>query len=114
MLKTRRQMPAFLMLMIMVSLSVLAPYIAPYDPMHAITGQELQPPSARYLLGTDLIGRDVLSRVLYGGQQTLFVALVALIVAVLPGLGLGLLAATYSGPLDQAISAVLNALLTCP
>jgi peptide/nickel transport system permease protein len=114
--RLRRKLPPapLALIGIIVIASLLAPWIAPYDPLHGENGQELQPPSARYVLGTDMLGRDVFSRVLYGGRVTLAVAVAALALTVVPGLVLGLLAGYAGGALDQAITALLNALLAFP
>ncbi len=95
-------------------ISLCAPLIAPHDPLHAESGAELRSPSALYPLGTDLLGRDVLSRLLFGGQRTLFVAGLALMIAVVPGIGLGLAAGYFGGWIDQLIGVVLDALLALP
>jgi len=97
-----------------VILVFLAPLIAPTDPMRTDPASQLQPPGEGHPLGTDLLGRDVLSRVLYGGQRTLVVAALATIIAVIPGIVLGLLAGTSGGRLDDVIGLLLNALLAFP
>jgi peptide/nickel transport system permease protein len=66
----RALLPAVLLILILL-FSLLAPWLAPYDPLDAPTGAELQPPSPAHVLGTDLIGRVVFTRVLYGGGRTL-------------------------------------------
>lgn len=105
---------AGLLLLTICLVSLAAPVIAPYNPLAAPDGEELQPPSATHLWGTDVIGRDVFSRTLYGGRQTLFVALVGLLVAVIPGAVIGVLAAVIPTWLDRGIGAVLDALLAIP
>ncbi len=99
---------------IIIALSVLAPVIAPHDPLQTYSGEELCPPSARFPLGTDLLGRDVLSRVLYGGRLTLTVAVMALITAVGPGLIVGVSAGYLGGIVDQGLTALIDALLAFP
>jgi peptide/nickel transport system permease protein len=105
---------ALSILALIVILSVLAPWIAPHDPLHAETGDELKPPSAIHPFGTDLLGRDVYSRVLYGGRSTLSVAGLALALAVLPGLVIGLIAGYTTGMIDEIVTVVLDALLAFP
>ena len=79
-------------LFIILLTSVLAPVLAPYDPLVSNLSEALQKPSAVHLLGTDNIGRDTLSRVLYGGRQSILLALAATILSMLLGFILGLFA----------------------
>jgi peptide/nickel transport system permease protein len=95
-------------------ISLIAPLIAPYHPLDAMNGEELLPPSPRHWFGTDLIGRDVFSRTLHGGRQTLVVAVVAVVVAGIPGVLLGLLAGWFGGALDRVTVAFTDALLAIP
>jgi peptide/nickel transport system permease protein len=97
-----------------VVLTIFAPVIAPADPMQTEAAIQLQPPGREHWLGTDLLGRDVLSRVLYGGQRTLFVAALATILAIIPGSLVGLIAGMIGGKLDSTIMMVLNAMLAFP
>lgn len=69
---------------------VAAPWFAPFDPMRTDTTNALQPPTALHLLGTDHLGRDVLSRVLHGGQRTLLVSVTATVGALLAGIMIGM------------------------
>ncbi|MEP7286081.1 MAG: ABC transporter permease [Chloroflexota bacterium] len=112
-IKWRVALP-LLALAFIIALGVAAPAIAPYDPLFGETGQELKPPSTRYALGTDWAGRDVLSRVLYGGRLTLGTALISVALAIIPGLIVGILAGYIGSWLDQVIVAVLDALLAFP
>ena len=74
-------------LLLILLTSVLAPVLAPYDPLVSNLSEALQKPSAAHLLGTDNIGRDTLSRVLYGGRQSILLALVATVLSMLLGFG---------------------------
>lgn len=100
-------------LLLMAGLSLAAPYISPYTPIEAQSGQELQPPSAIHWFGTDEIGRDVLTRVLYGGRLTIATALVATTMAVCLGSLVGLLATSW-GWLDGLVILILNSWLAFP
>lgn len=103
---------AFLLL---VSATVLlAPVIAPFQPMRVNTAAQLLTPSRTHLFGTDLLGRDVFSRLLYGGRLTLGMGLLAAAVAALPGLALGLLAGYYGGWADNVIARAMDVLLSIP
>ena len=68
-------------LLLILLTSVLAPVLAPYDPLVSNLSEALQKPSAVHLLGTDNIGRDTLSRVLYGGRQSILLALAATVLS---------------------------------
>ncbi|MFO7320892.1 MAG: ABC transporter permease [Chloroflexota bacterium] len=106
--------PWLLLSLALVIVILIAPLLAPYDPMATNPGEALQPPGAGHLLGTDALGRDVLSRVLHGGQRTLYTAALATVVALLPGVGMGMLAAAAGGRIDAALLAVINAWLAFP
>src|ERR1700744_1284846 len=62
-----------LLLLLSIATSILAPGLAPHDPMQLLPAQRLKPPSDRFLLGTDAYGRDLLSRVIYGGRISLLI-----------------------------------------
>ncbi len=99
---------------IIVLVTLLAPVLAPYDPRHAIPDRALHPPSLEYLFGTDALGRDVYSRTLWGGRQTLGVALLAMAITILPGLPVGVIAGYYGGWLDRLLMAGMDTLLAFP
>lgn len=105
--------PLFLLLTVL-ALVLLAPVLSPLDPMQTETAAQLQPPSGEHLFGTDLLGRDVFSRALYGGQRTLLIAVLATAAAVVPGTLVGLVAGAKAGKLDAIIVMLLNALLAFP
>lgn len=103
----------FILGMILV-LTFGASFMAPYDPLATNTEQSLQPPSIQHLLGTDLLGRDVLSRVLFGGYRTLFVSAAATGIALIGGTLLGLLAVMWNKVLDSLVGIMLNSMLAVP
>jgi ABC-type dipeptide/oligopeptide/nickel transport system permease subunit len=90
------------------------PLIAPQDPMLTDPANQLQPPSQAHLLGTDLLGRDVLSRALYGGQRTLLIAGLATIIALVPGIVIGIISGLSSPLLDSGIQVFVSATLAFP
>lgn len=95
-------------------LSLLAPWLATDDPRHAVPEVQLQPPSQDHLFGTDLLGRDVFSRVLFGGRRLLGAALLALSVAIPPGLLIGLIAGYAGRWIDAGLMTLMDALLAFP
>ena len=88
--------------------SVAAPWLAPYDPNQIHMAARLQGPSATHWLGTDTLGRDLFSRVLYGGRLSLVLALAATFLSMLLGLVLGALAGYFSGWPDHLITTLTN------
>lgn len=99
---------------IISALTVLAPVIAPYSPIAIDLDSSRHPPSAAHLLGTDLTGRDVLSRLLFGGQASLTVGLTAALLSTSVGLVLGLLAGYYRGFVDSFVSRLTEIILSFP
>jgi peptide/nickel transport system permease protein len=94
--------------------AVGAPLLAPYDPTAVHVVDRLKPPSAQYLLGTDELGRDTLSRIIYGARASFSVGVVAVAISLTFGVLLGLLGGYYGGLLDTLISRVLDALIAFP
>lgn len=94
-------------------LAVIGPAIAPYGEADA-AGDAWQPPSAEFLLGTDNLGRDVLSRLLYGTRRTIAIALSATLLSFAIGMTLGFLAAVSRGAVDQGISRIVDVLMSIP
>ena len=94
------------LLFIILLTSVLAPVLAPYDPLVSNLSEALQKQSAVHLLGTDNIGRDTLSRVLYGGRQSILLALAATVLSMLLGFALGLFAGYFGGWIDGVITTI--------
>jgi ABC-type dipeptide/oligopeptide/nickel transport system permease subunit len=101
-------------LVLVSAAALLAPVIAPLSPMRVDTTIQLAPPSRAHPFGTDLLGRDVLSRILYGGRLTLGLGLLAAAVAALPGLALGLAAGYSDGWADALIARAMDVLLSIP
>ncbi|MBI5669917.1 MAG: ABC transporter permease [Chloroflexi bacterium] len=95
-------------------ITLLAPWLAPADPLQTDPINALQPPGHDHLLGTDSLGRDVLSRALYGGQRTLLITATATIITAIVGLPLGLATGLSGGWRTSLLVAVTNALLAFP
>ena len=93
--------------------AVLAPWIAPYDPNLPL-GSRWEPPSAQYWLGLDQIGRDMLSRILYGGRISIGLALLATVLAFVVGIITGFAAAVFGGWVDVALSRIADVILSIP
>lgn len=109
----------FLIVLLMVASAVLAPLVSPHGPTKQNIGQRLQPPSlitgeGSHLLGTDGLGRDVLSRIAHGGRVSLFVGLAAGLVSCLLGVALGLVAGYFGGFIDALIMRIADIQLAIP
>ncbi|MCX7201977.1 MAG: ABC transporter permease [Burkholderiales bacterium] len=102
----------FLLLLVMVSIA--APWIAPYSPIVQDANLSLAEPDAAHLLGTDDLGRDVLSRLIHGAPATLYASFLAVSIATLIGVPVGLLAGFRGGWIDDGISRFIDALLSFP
>ena len=98
----------------MLALALLAPVLAPHDPLTMFTDDRLSPPSATYPLGTDEFGRDVLSRLLYGGRVAFGVGGISILIAGLIGVTTGLIAGYESGLFDTIFMRFYDALLAFP
>jgi peptide/nickel transport system permease protein len=99
---------------VFVVAGVLAPWISPYDPIEPNLLSRLQAPSSHHLLGTDALGRDVLTRLIFGARTTLLVVLLALGVGMIVGVVLGLIAGFLGGVADGIISRVADSMLAFP
>ena len=93
--------------------AILAPWLAPYG-MAEVVGDVWEPSSSEFLLGTDSIGRDLLSRMIYGGRTTIFVATAATILSFTTGAILGFFAAVSGGWIDQALSRFVDLIMSIP
>jgi peptide/nickel transport system permease protein len=101
-------------ILLMIITAIFAPFIAPYDPYELGTGKILEQPSWSHPLGTDQLGRDTLSRVIYGTQTSLMVGLIVVIAAGIVGMTLGLLAGYYTGWVNMVIMRIVDALMCFP
>jgi peptide/nickel transport system permease protein len=103
------------MVLLIVADGLLAPWIAPYDPLQVDMTQSLADPGPGHWFGTDQAGRDVLSRVIWGGRTSLEVSLCAAIIGTVGGVVLGLLAGFFSGGwLEQLLMRLLDAMAAIP
>jgi ABC-type dipeptide/oligopeptide/nickel transport system permease subunit len=109
-----------LVVLALVVVAALAPLLAPHDPMEQSLLNQLLPPSwakggdPAYLLGTDTLGRDLLSRMIYGTRPALMVMLLGATLSGLAGVVLGMLAGFYGGWLDTAVSRTVDTFMSFP
>jgi peptide/nickel transport system permease protein len=99
---------------IFIFVAVFAPWIAPYGESDSVSDTPWSPSSSAFWLGTDNIGRDLLSRVMYGARTTIGVALVCTILSFLIGTTFGLLAAVSGKVIDQILSRIVDVMLSIP
>jgi len=97
-----------------LALAALADYVAPYDYSEINLWRRLEPPTLDHLLGTDHLGRDILSRLIHGTRPLLYVVVVAVLIAVSIGTLIGLLSGYFGGAVDLVVSRVIDALMSFP
>lgn len=102
------------MLCVVAGASVLAPWLAPYSPNFIDFPHRLVAPTGAHLLGADELGRDTLSRLLYGGRVSLSVSLLSVIVALVVGAGSGGVAGVFTGWVESCVMRVADIILTFP
>jgi peptide/nickel transport system permease protein len=107
-------MTGFYLILILALVAVFADRLAPYDPIRVVADSSLQSPAREHLLGTDPLGRDILSRLIHGARLSLRVGLVSVGIAALCGTTLGLLAGYYGRWLDLVIMRLIDLLLAFP
>ena len=110
----RGAMLGLAIVLVFVLIAFFAPLIAPQDPLQTSWSAVRKAPSAQYLFGTDEIGRDVLSRVIWGARASLLAGLVSVSIAMALGVPIGLLAGYMGGWVDGVISRFTDAMLAVP
>ncbi len=119
-LRLRWGLAAAGVLFLVVASAILASWISPHDPLAVNIRHRLAPPAwmeggtAQHLLGTDQVGRDLLSRMIYGGRVSLVVGVAAVLISATIGVLLGLGAGYFGGRMDWTIMALVNVMLTFP
>jgi len=120
MLRNRGGLIGLLIVLLNIVVAILAPLLAPHDPLDQDITRRLQPPawlpggSVEYLLGTDQLGRDVLTRIIYGSRISLLIGLLSVAVSLPIGVGLGLLGGYFRGRLDDAVMRLADVQLAFP
>jgi peptide/nickel transport system permease protein len=102
-----------MILIFFIILAIFSPQIAPYDPTQRV-GRALTPPNDQFIFGTDNLGRDVLSRVIYGARIALMIAFIAVAIAAGIGVPLGLISGFIGGPLDRTLTLIMDAIYSFP
>ena len=97
-----------------VLLAIFAPFVAPYDPIATSWSAVRKAPSSAHWFGTDELGRDILSRIIFGTRASLLAGVISVSIAIAVGVPLGLLAGYRGGFIDALISRITDAMLACP
>lgn len=103
-----------LIIIVFILMAVLAPLIAPYKPDATAFSMAFKPPSASHWLGTDELGRDVLTRIIYGAQGSLLSGLLIVAIGVVIGVPVGLVSGYYGGLIDEVMMRIVDAGLAFP
>ncbi len=98
----------------MVLVAILAPVLSPHDPVKSTLSDSLTPPSRQFLMGTDQLGRDILTRIIYGSRISLTVGLVVQGISITIGTTVGLLSGYLGGRVDDVLSGVINIVYAFP
>ncbi len=101
-------------ILLLITVSILAPFLSPYDPTSIDVHNVLSPPDKKHLLGTDELGRDLLSRIIWGSRVSLKVGFVAVGIAILIGIIVGALAGFYGGWTDAILMRFVDIMLAFP
>ena len=112
--RRRGAMVGLAFIVFFVLLALFAPWIAPYDPIATSWSVVRKPPTGQYLFGTDDLGRDVLSRVVWGARASLLAGVVSVSISLAIGVPVGMAAVYIGGKTDMLISRVTDAMLACP
>jgi len=97
-----------------ILMAILAPLIAPYDPLKQELYNKLRSPSREHLLGTDALGRDILSRIIHGSRLSLLVGVISVGIAMAIGVPLGVASGYYGGNFDNLIMRIMDIVLSFP
>ena len=112
--RNKQAMIGLAMLLLLIFAAVFANVIAPYDPVEQNLLIRLQGPSAAHWFGTDELGRDIFSRILYGARMSLTVGLIAVSISCVAGCALGAIAGYYGGILDTVIMRISDIMMAIP
>ena len=103
-----------LIIFMLLLVAILAPWISPYNPYDQDLGSTLSHPTKSHLLGTDSVGRDTMSRIIYGARTSLLIGIVVVTVACVVGMTLGLIAAYFGGWTYLTLMRIIDALMSFP
>jgi ABC-type dipeptide/oligopeptide/nickel transport system permease subunit len=112
--RNRMATSGLVFVILIIAAALFAPWVAPYDPELQVYAETLQPPSLKHPLGTDDLGRDTFSRIIFGARASLPVGVISMSSAAIIGVLLGVVAGFYSGRVDTLIMRIMDAFLAFP
>ena len=113
--KENKQFTLFFILgLVVIGIAIFAPQLSPYDPLNAVMTESLQEPSSAHLFGTDKLGRDLLSRVIFGTRTSLIMTLCLVAVIFVIGTFLGVIAGYFGGVVDAVIMRIADMMISFP
>jgi len=119
-LENRGAVGGLIVILLVLALAILADVVAPYSPIEQFRDAFLKPPawveggSTRFLLGTDDVGRDILSRLIHGARYSLFIGALTVVLSLTGGVGLGLIAGFFRGFVEEGIMRLMDIMLAMP
>lgn len=113
-MKNRMALAGLIFIIIILAFAIFAPFIATYDPTAIDSMSILMPPSGGHIFGTDALGRDIFSRIVYGSRISLSIGFIAVGIAVLIGIFFGAVAGYYGGAIDSVIMRFVDMMLCFP
>ncbi len=112
--RNRMALAGLIAILFFIFIAIFAPWVSPYDPLEASWSAIRKPPSMEHWFGTDELGRDVLSRVIWGARASLLAGIVSVFISLLLGVVIGMVAGYFGGMADGLISRMTDAFLACP
>lgn len=113
-LKNRTAAIGMLLIMVIITVAIFGPAYAPYNPLIPAPLDRLQGPSGEHLFGTDSLGRDIFSRIIYGSRISLMIGLISVSISLIPGTLLGLISGYFGGHPDNILMRLMDVLLAFP
>lgn len=110
----KKALAGLLLLGPILTLTILSPVISPHDPTNTNPTDQFADPGGKFLLGTDNLGRDLLSRTLLGGRTSLFLGVTSVMLGLIAGIPLGMSAAYFGGRIDEGIMRLMDVLISVP
>jgi len=105
---------SLLFILLVVSIAIFAPLIAPFDPIYQNRQAFLAAPNSQNLMGTDDLGRDALSRILYGSRISLLVGFTTVVISIFLGILIGMISGYFGGVIDMVIQRIMDAIMAIP
>jgi peptide/nickel transport system permease protein len=112
--RNRMALAGLIAILFFIFIAIFAPWVSPYDPLEASWSAIRKAPSMEHWFGTDELGRDVLSRVIWGARASLLAGIVSVCISLLLGVVVGMVAGYFGGMVDGVISRMTDAFLACP